>query len=277
MKGQELKQRITGVAETVKITKAMQMISASKMNKSQAKYEHSKKYLQEVKKGIRLVMTPSVMNHPYFDAREGELRIAYIVIAGDKGLCGDYNNAVFDKVYKDMQKRNVADVFAIGHMTVDFFKKKRVGMDRSYVHMMQNPMPEDARIIAEDIVQIFTDKKIDKVYLVFTELENLARQSVTIKKILPVHYVEQKDSIAVLSGEKNITNMLKQYVWAEIYYALASSALAYNYKSMVTMQQSTSNGEQIIEELKIEYNHKRQESITTELLDAATSMLGKRL
>ncbi len=71
--------------------------------------------------------------------------------------------------------------------------------------------------------------------------------------------------------------MLKQYVWSEIYYGLTSSSLAYNFKSMTAMQQSSANGEEIIEELKIKYNNTRQEGITTELLDAATSMLGKRL
>ncbi len=176
-----------------------------------------------------------------------------------------------------MQKRNVVNIFAIGHMAADFFKKKGISMDKSYVHMMQNPMPEDARIITDDLITIFTEKSIDKVYLVFTEFETLSNQRVTIKKILPVHYVEQEEITPVLTGEKEISLMLKQYVWSEIYYGLTSSSLAYNFKSMTAMQQSSANGEEIIEELKIKYNNTRQEGITTELLDAATSMLGKRL
>lgn len=277
MKEQELKHRINSVEETVKITKAMQMLSASKMNRAQQKYEHSKNYLQEVKKSIRLLMTPAVTDHPYFDVHNGDLKIAYIVIAGDKGLCGDFNNRIFETVLKDMKPRNVVDVFAIGHMAADFFRKKGIVMDKSYVHMMQSPMADDARLITDDLIKVFTEKSFDKVYLVFTEFENLSKQKVTIKKILPIHYVEQEEVIPVLTGEKEISGMLKQYVWSEIYYGLTSSSLAYNYKSMTAMQQSSSNGEEIIEELKIKYNNTRQEGITTELLDAATSMLGKRL
>lgn len=277
MKGQELKNRIQGVEETVKITKAMQMISASKIYKSQQKFESSKRYLQEVKKGIRLLMSPKVADHPYFDTHDGNLRIAYIVISGDKGLCGDYNHMILNGVYSDMQSRNVVEIFAIGHMTCDFFKKKGINVSKPYVHLMQNPMPDDARTITNDLIKKFVNKEIDKVYLAFTEIETLSIHKVTIKKILPVHYVEQKDEVAILGNEKDISNMLNQYIWAEIYYALTSASLAVNYKRMVSMQQSTNNGEEIIEELKLKYNHKRQEGITTELLDASTSLLGKRL
>lgn len=277
MKGRELKYRINAVEETVKITRAMETIAASKLSKAQLKYESSLKYVQEVKKSIRLLMTPKVKSHPYFDQHGGNLRIVYIVIASDKGLCGDFNNAVLDAVYQHMQPRNVVNIFAVGHMAVDFFRKKGINVDHAYVHMMQNPITEDARIVTDDLIKIFTEESIDKVYLVFTELETLSNHKVTIKKILPVNYVEQETDTPVLTGSSNISNMLNHYVWAEVYYGLAASHLAYNYKTMSAMRQSTDNGEDIIEELKKEYNHKRQESITTELMDSSFSGTGKRL
>lgn len=277
MKGQELKYRIAGVRETVKITKAMQMISTSKMYRTQQIYDTSKYYLQEVKKSIRLLMTPEVKDHPYFDTRKGDLRIAYVVISGDKGLCGDFNSLVFDAVKKDMANRNVVNIFAIGRMTVDYFKKTGQKFDKSYVYMMQSPMPEDAKVISEDLIKIFIEKQLDKVYLVFTEFETLSKQHVTIKKILPVNYVQQKTDTPVITGKEKMSRLLNQYVTAEIYYALVSSSLAYNYKSMVSMQQSTNNGEEIIEDLTKQYNHKRQESITTELLDTSTALLGRKI
>jgi len=276
MKGQDLKRRITGVQETVKITKAMQMIAASKMFKTQQRFESSRKFLLEVKKSIRLLMNPTVMNHPYFDMHVGN-RIAYIVISGDKGFCGDYNQLIFDAVFKDMQARNVVKIFAVGEMAIDFFKKKGIEVSNSYIHLLQNPMPDDARAVTNDLIKRFVEEKIDKVYLVFTEIFSLSRQKVTIKKILFVHYVEQNVITPILTKDKDISALLGQYVWAEIYYALTSAALAINYKTMIAMQQATSNGEEMTEQLKLEYNHKRQENITTELVDVSTSLQGKRI
>jgi F-type H+-transporting ATPase subunit gamma len=276
MKGQELKHRISGVNETVKITKAMQMISTSKMHKSQQKFDASKKYLQEVKSGIRLLMTPATSDHPYFNKHDGD-KIGYIVISDDKGLCGDYNHVILDTVYKDMQSRNVVKIFTIGHMAKDFFKNKGVEVSKSYLHLMQDPMPDDARIITNDIIERFVEKKIDKIYLAFTEVNTLSDIKITIKKILPVNYVEQKTDTIILSKDNDISNMLNQYVWAEVYYALSSASLAVNYKRMISMQQSTTNGEEMIEDLVLQYNHKRQESITTELVDSSASLQGKRL
>lgn len=273
---QDLKRRITGVGETVKITKAMQMIAVSKMYKAQQRFETSAKFLVEVKKSIRLLMSPSVMNHAYFDKHTGN-RIAYIIISGDKGFCGDYNQQVFDTVIKDMEGRNVVKIFAVGEMAINFFRKKNIKVSNSYTYMLQNPMPVDARTITNDLIKRFVSEKINKVYLVFTELFSLERQKVTVKKILPVHYVEQDTVTPILTEDKDISAMLNQYVWAEIYYALTSAALAINYKTMVAMRQATINGEEMTEQLKLEYNHKRQENITTELVDVSTSLQGKRI
>lgn len=276
MKGQELKHRINGVRETVKITKAMQMISASKLYKSQQKFESSRKYLWEVTDAVNLLMTPDNADHPYFEKHERS-RAAFIVIASDKGLCGDFNHEILDAAYQEILKREVVKVFAVGHMAKDYFKKKNVKLSNAYIHLTLEPTAVDARLVADDIIKEFVDKKIDKVYLAFSEAQTVSTHIITIKKILPIKYVEQEDGSSVFSNKDSVSNMLNNYVWAEIYYALSSAYLVVNYKRMTAMQQSTTNGEEMIEDLVLQYNHKRQESITTELVDASTSLQGKRL
>lgn len=277
MKGQELKHRITGVQETVKITKAMQMISASKMHKSQQMFDSSKIYLDEVTDAVKLLMTSENSDHPYFKKHVGS-SVTYIVIAGDKGLCGDYNHLIFDTVTKDMADKNVTKVFAVGHMANEFFKKRNVDViSNAYVHLIQDPMPDDARAVTDDLITKFVANEMDTVYLAFTEVETISSHKVVIKKILPVVYEEQKTETTTISDSEGVSNMLNQYVWAEIYYAIASASLAVNYKRMIAMQQSTTNGEEMIDELVLQYNHKRQESITTELVDSSASLQGKRL
>ncbi len=276
MKGQDIKRRISGVKETVKITKAMQMIAVSKIYKTQQKFENSRKFLSEVENSIRLLMTSAFYNHPYFDNRKGD-RTAYIVISGDKGFCGDYNSLILDTALKDMQDKNVVKIFAVGKTASDFFKKKGMNVSSSYIHLLQNPMFFDAQIISNDMLKIFVEEKIDNLYLVFTETYSLSVQRVAVRKILPLDYVQQDNVTPILNKDKDISSLLSQYVWAKILYALNSASLAINYKTMLTMQQATSNGYDMIKQLQLDYNHKRQENITTELLDIATSQQGKRI
>ncbi len=276
MKGQELKRRIQGVQETVKITKATQMIAASKMPKAQQIFESSRKYLKNVAGAVKLIMRSEHATHPYFK-RTDNGRAAYIVIASDKGLCGDFNHVILDAAYKSMQTVNAVKVFAIGQVTKEYFKKKNITVSNAYIHFTQTTIPEDARAITNDLIERYNKGEIDEVYLAYAEVETLAKHKSTIKRILPVSYEENTDNVAVLTPYREIANMLNQYIWAEIYFAIASSVLAINYKRMVAMRQSTTSGEEMIEKLKLQYNHKRQEGITTELMDTAASLQGRRL
>ena len=256
MKGQEIKRRMNGVKETVKITKAMQMIAVSKMYKTQQNFENSKKFLSEVKNSVSLLMNPSVSRHPYCVNHKGD-RIAYIVISGDKGFCGDYN--------------------LIGKTAADFFNKRGMDVSNLYVHLLQNPLPFDAQVVTDDMLQGFVEEKIDKLYLVYTDTHSLSVQQVAIKKMLPIDFVPQDKDTPIINKDKDISPFLYQYVWSEILHALNSASLAINYKTMITMQQATSNGMDMLKQLQLDYNHKRQENITTELLDIATSQQGKRI
>ncbi len=276
MKGQELKSRIQGVQETVKITKAMQMISASKMPKAQLIFDSSRKYLEYVEKAIAPLMTPENAEHPYFQQRKGD-KVAFIVIASDKGLCGDFNSIILEEAYQSIQSMNAVNIFAIGHIAKEYFRKKHLSVSNAYIHFMQDTMPEDARAIADDLIERFNQEEMDKVYIAYTQVKTLVSHKTVIKRILPVEYKESKEDISVLTSQNTVSGMLSGYIWAEIYFALASSSLAINYKRMIAMQQSTTNGEDMIDQLRLEYNHKRQEGITTELMDTVASLQGKRL
>lgn len=273
MKAREIKARINSVSDTVKITKAMQMISTSKLQKSQRMFSTSKKYLDEVTLALNMLMTKKVKDHPYFVPLKPDGKAAYFVIADDKGFCGDYNNLVLESAYKSMQNKIVSSVFAVGHMAWDYFKKKNIEVFNAYTHLIQDPMPEDARAVTDDLIERFLDKETDEVYLIYTEPQNLSHHEIIQKRLLPIEYEEKTEQIPLLSDEESVTEILKQYIWAEIYYAIASASLSVNYKRMVAMQQSSTNGEEILDELVLDYNHKRQERITTELVDSSFNLL----
>lgn len=273
MKAREIKQRISSVNDTVKITRAMQMIATSKLQRSQRMFSESKTYLDELKTATDMMMSYAPKEHPYFFKAENK-RSAYIVIADDKGFCADYNSVILEKAYLDMQSKNISAIFSIGHMAWDFFRKKDLEVSSSYLHLLQNPMPEDAQAVTDDLISRFLAKEMDEVYIFYTEPETLSRHKVVKKRLLPVEYKAPTADYPLLSDAKSVSSILNHLILAEIYFAIASASLAVNFRRMVAMQQSTSNGEEILEELILEFNHKRQERITNELLDSSFIFLG---
>ncbi|HOO22519.1 MAG TPA: FoF1 ATP synthase subunit gamma [Clostridia bacterium] len=275
MKEQELKRRIAGVKETVKITKAMQMIAASKMHKAQVMYDSAKYYLEKASASAAMLRTKSLASHPYFDRRESD-KAAFFVLAGDKGLCGDYNHLILEKAYEEIRLRNVTQVFPVGFMANDFFRKKGYTRVKTYLNVVQEPLIEDAKLITEDIIVRYMNGEFDKVYIAYTDIVTPSLHKTVSDKLLPMT-AEEGEDVEIISGEGSVETVLNEYLFAKIYYALASSFFAINYKRMAAMQQSTTNGEEIIEELTLKYNNQRQESITTELVDAEASLQGKRI
>lgn len=275
MKEREIKERISSVNDTVKITKAMEMISMSKLQKSQRMFAGASKYLKDVSAAVDMLMTERFSEHPYFDIKKRGNKAAYFVIADDKGFCADYNTLVLDAARRDMESKNVTGIFAVGHMAEEYFRKIGETVNTAYTHLIQSPMPEDARAVTDDLIERFLDDETDEIYLVYTEPLSLNKHEIVIKRILPVEFKARTEAYPVLAGDDAVAEMLHQYVFAEIYYAIAAASLAVNYKRMTAMQQSTANGEEIAEKLVLEYNHKRQERITTELADSSFILLQK--
>ena len=246
------------------------------MHKVQQLFDSAKVYMEKVCESSKLVTTKTYSSHPYLAPHTGD-RAAFLVIAGDKGLCGDYNHMILDKTLTKMLERNVTKVFPVGYIARDFFKKKNYDMIKTYIHLGLDPVPEDASEVSQDILNRFLSKEFDKVYIAYTDVITASNHNQVVERLLPIPITDTESKVELLTGDSSVEAMLNQYILAKIYYALTSSSFAINYKRMIAMQQSTTNGEEIISELKLQYNHKRQESITTELVDASASLQGKRL
>lgn len=276
MNTKDLKRRITGVKETAKITNAVYLISASKMRRAKENFFSANLFLDEVRAASKRLMSSNcAYNHPFFQQREGN-RVAYVIIGGDKGLCGDYNQLIINASDASMKNKKVTNIFAVGTIIKDYYEKKGgIRVNNSYVHIFPDPMPEDARAIADDLCSDFKEKKMDKAYIIFTKADKLSQQKITIKKILPLDILDSKEEIVYLSKNNTFDKVLNQYVWARIYQAICSASYAENYKRMISMQEATSNAERIIDDLNKTYNQERQESITNALLDATTAHMSR--
>ncbi|NLT18300.1 MAG: F0F1 ATP synthase subunit gamma, partial [Clostridiales bacterium] len=264
------------VRETAKITNAVYLISASKMRRAKENFLSANLFLDEVREAAKHLMSSKcATSHPFFQQREGN-RVAYVIIGGDKGLCGDYNQLIINASDLSMKNKKVTNLFAVGTVIKDYYDKKEgIDVNNSYVHIFPDPIPEDARAIADDLCSDFIEQKMDKAYIIFTKADKLSQQKITIKKILPLDILDTSEEVLFLSEDNSFDNILKQYVWARIYQAICSSSYAENYKRMVSMQEATTNAGRIIDDLQKTYNQERQESITNALLDATTAHMSR--
>lgn len=273
----EYKRRIRSVKNMQQITKAMKMVAAAKLRRAQERAEASRPYTDTLQGTLaRLAAVAYDVRHPLLESREEIRKVGYIVITGDRGLCGAFNTNVIRAAIAAMDKdeRNVQNgVIAVGRKARDFFKK-RGGVDAEFVNLGDNPSYADAREIGRYIMNAYENEELDEVYLVYGRFINVLRQVPTIDKILPIEPPPQEeteekyvDYIYEPSAEDILRTLLPRYIGSQIYHALLESKASELGARMTAMNNATENAGEIIDTLTLEMNKVRQASITDEILD----------
>ena len=275
----EIKHRIKSVSDTHQITKAMELISVSKMRKAMEKQAVNAAYFNSVRSTIKDIMRHSTdIRHKYLVHRPND-RTAYIVIAGDKGLAGAFNSNVLNMAWEHMQTRPVHYVVTIGQMARAFFENKHQPVDLEFTHAVTNPTLHDARGIMRDILDLYDRNLMDEVIVVFTRMYSTASQKPEMVRLLPI--VESDipgEETSSFTGEilydpspKEVLNVLvPQYLFGMIYSVLIHSFASEHASRMLAMSNANKNADKMLEALNLEYNRSRQSAITTELLDLAS-------
>lgn len=259
----EIKTRIAGVRDTVKITKAMYAISAAKMPASMHALRNAKDYLTSAQAMMDAVAScKAAQDSPLFAEREGKK--AYIVIAADKGLCGDYNERVL-RCASDLIDPAQDEIYSVGYVAREHLRAKGIRSNTSFVHMMQNPLPQDAGRIADALMGEVLSGHLTSIHVVYTMANHLHDQHVVCERLLPLTPTEGEP---VEVSAADLPELVRHYLKARLYVALCDASCALNYKRMTGMQQASNNGEEMLETLIAQYNHQRQERITGELNDA---------
>ena len=274
MNNQKLKARITSIRDTVKITRAMQMIATSKMQKALLKREESNRFLSEYRKLIEQMDASRLLAHMPKAKSEEE---AVIVVAGEKGLCGDFNHRILAFADAYIKEHKVRHVFAVGYEASEHFKNANVSLVTDYAHL-QEPHAFDAIILANDLLDMYQNGLFGKVSIIYTKTPSLSGQMPCVMQLWPLLQPKTPEEPVPFepSTFDSVVNFYHQYLVAEIYSAMADSYLAIQYKRMTAMQESSDNGEEMLLALTKKYNHQRQESITNDLITAAASgMRGK--
>ena len=172
----DIKHSIRSISETEQITRAMHLISTSKMKKAINKYDSNHMHFERVQAALKDILTHShELRHPYIGESEHG-RAAYVVIAADKGLCGGYNHNVLNLAYEYMQQSEERYILTVGQEARAFFNRKNYMIDVEFLHVSQNPSLYNARNITNDILELYDNGLMDEVYVVYTQFHSVLHQ-----------------------------------------------------------------------------------------------------
>ncbi len=298
----EIKGHIQSVRDTQKITNAMYLISSNKMRKIKKELDKTKPYFDEVALSIRRIFkTVKNVQSEYFypagNTYEIEGTYAYLVITADKGLAGAYNQNVIKEASKLMTKKHDKLLFVVGEYGRRYFTSKNIPIEKTFLYTAQNPTLARAREISDLLLDLYDNKKIAKIYLIFTDYESGMEAKVKVMRLLPFNRSDFKLSKKELEEEQKSTrgfvwpqgdiefypnarealdNMISSYVTGIIYGALVDSFCSEQSARMNAMESANRNAEELIEKLTVQYNHTRQAAITQEITEVSAGARAKK-
>ena len=276
--GKEIRTKIKSVQNTKKITKAMEMVAASKMRKAQERMRAARPYSEKIR---RLAANLSAANntdfrHPFLTKTENVKRVGLIVVTTDKGLCGGLNTNVLRLAMnsmRDWEKSGVEDirVTCIGNKGLGFMQRAGAKVVSQVGHLGDTPHLEKLIGPIKVMIDAFEKNEIDAVYLAYTKFVNTMKQEPQIEQLLPLtgerlgtpeghwDYLYEPEAKVV------VEELLVRYVEALIYQAVAENMASEQSARMVAMKSATDNAGNVIKELQLIYNKARQASITKEI------------
>ncbi|MCJ2378477.1 F0F1 ATP synthase subunit gamma [Vibrio sp. ZSDZ34] len=273
----EIRNKIGSVKSTQKITKAMEMVAASKMRRSQDAREASRPYAETMRKVIGHLANANLeYKHPYLEEREAK-RVGYIIISTDRGLCGGLNINLFKKSIKDMQawseKGAEVELAIVGSKATAFFNNSGAKVAAQVSGLGDNPSLEDLIGSVGVMLKKYDEGELDRLYVVFNKFVNTMVQEPTIDQLLPLPKSDSEevqrdhswDYIYEPEPKPLLDALLIRYVESQVYQGVVENLACEQAARMIAMKAATDNAGDIIEDLELVYNKARQAAITQEL------------
>jgi len=270
----EIRGQIKAVQNTAKITKAMELVAASKMRKAQLNVVAGRAYAEGIKRVVgNLMQAHPEYSHAFITKREKVRKIGVIVISTDKGLCGGLNTNAFKKALGLVKDSDVeVEAYTIGRRSGAFMRKVVNGLEAAAENVPDAAQMTDIIGVVTVAMDHFITEKVDEVHLVYSEFVNTMTQSPTLLQLLPCaqaevqhpgywDYLYEPDSKLVLDG------LLRRYVESIVFQGLLENKACEHSARMVAMKSATDNAKGIVKDLKITYNKARQAAITQEIAE----------
>tara|TARA_B100000405_G_scaffold300552_1_gene260428 strand:- start:715 stop:1569 length:855 start_codon:yes stop_codon:yes gene_type:complete len=269
----DIRDRIKSVKSIQKVTKAMKMVAAAKMRRAQENMEKARPYNHRLVEIIQHLL-PSVERSmlPLLEVREVK-RIAYVVVTSDRGLAGSFNSSILRKAHNDIDefgKQNV-DIFCIGKKAKDYFKSRKYNIIASYSDFWNDLNFNQSMKIGSTIINHFLDLSVDEIRVTYNEFVNVATQATVSEKLLPIELNDDElshtDFLYEPSKDRIVKSLIPRYLNAQVWKYLLESYASEQAARMVAMENATTNSEDMIKNLTLEFNKARQAAITTEMLE----------
>ena len=269
----EIKNRIRSMESTKQITKAMEMVAASKLRKAQAQVLCSRPYFEILYATINdIVDATRDLSSPYLSQRPVKKSV-YVVIAGDRGLAGGYNSNVLKLAYSQMEGKN-AVVLPIGKKAVDFFKTRNVELLTEHYREAEDISVGDCFSIAKQLCKAYKAGEVDEIHVAYTNFVSVLSQTPSTLRLLPLlrHTTGREGTVCTEmlyepGGEEVFNAIVPEYLGGVIYGALCESRAAEQAARRTAMDSATQNADEMIADLSLKFNRARQAAITQEITE----------
>lgn len=282
----EIKNHITSVRETQKITNAMYLIASTKMQKAKAALDKTRPYFDALRSEIKRVFrtVDNVIDGKYFypdiDDEPLDGTYGYLVITADKGLAGSYNQTVIKETAAMLGAHPDARVFVVGEYGRRYFRNHDVEIDEKFLYTAQDPTLARAREICAYLLELYDRGEIEKIYIIYTDFINGNTLEAKTTRLLPFH----QDYFAPPSGEKKVEQpfefnpdpnalleyLVPSYITGFIYSALVDSFCCEQNSRMNAMNSANRNADEILTDLGRQFHYTRQKVITQEITEIAS-------
>ena len=274
--GREIKTKIKSVQNTRKVTRALEMVSASKIRKAQDRMKTSRPYARAMKQVIgHLAQANTDYQHPFMVERKDVKRVGFIIVSSDRGLAGGLNNNLFRKMLGEIRQWNEkgveVDVVTIGQKASVYFRRVKVNMLASVSHLGDTPKLDQLIGVIKVTLDAYTEASLDRVFVVYNDFVNTMTQRAAFDQLLPLpaaetqvarhdwDYIYEPDAATVLD------HVITRYIESLVYQAVLENIASEHAARMVAMKAASDNASKLIGTLQLVYNKARQAAITQEI------------
>lgn len=270
----EIKRRRDSIKNTQQITKAMKLVSTAKLQRARQQVNGTRPYFEKIHQTISSIITQTAgVSHPFLKKRDGN-RNLYIVISSNRGLAGGYNNNVGKLVMNHSHGNEGSKIIAIGKKGADYLRKREVEIYEEYHEILDDPNYSHALKLGQEILDLYLKDEIDNVYLAYTHFISTLQQEPRLLKVVPLsaeEFLEEGEAETIMNFEPSPEDVLNaiipKYVSSIIYGALKEAAASEHGARMTAMDNATSNADEMIGSLTLQYNRARQSAITQEITE----------
>ncbi len=272
----EIRSKIKSIQNTQKITKAMEMVAASKMRRAQNRMRASRPYAEKMRGVLsHLAQAHCEYKHPYLQHREEIKRVGYIIISTDRGLCGGLNTNMFKTAVNEMSdwddKGVEIDLCTIGRKAAAFFSRFKASIISQAVNLSDQPAHEALIGPVKVMLDAYDEGKIDRLFLISNEFVNTMTQASSVMQLIPAtghidkelahhwDYMYEPDTKVIVDA------LMKRFIESQVYQGVVENIACEMSARMVAMKNATDNAADIIKELQTIYNKARQGAITQEI------------